>query len=261
MNGVMGGVTYFKQKINFDKSSIGLEIPKKGIPFGVLSITLTDENNREWAKRPVFIDASNTLNLTITSVAEAKGANELAFKVLVTDDNGLPVATDFSFSATQLLEATADGRTTELSGFAWYSNAVRDMNQNPERTKRFSADLELLTSEYWRFSQAVPNRINYPFQQGLDLFGYAYDLNNELLKNTKLQMLSTSDIAVQALEVETDAMGRIRVENLQLMGENKLVFRTKGEDTSSRLVKIVPLKKDLNKKTSIRMTWTLCQTP
>ena len=252
LKGEMSGVIYFKKKLNLKKSNVALEIPKKGIPFGVLSISLTDENDKQWSKRPVFIDAANSLNLSITPVGQSEDNGELAVTVRITDDNGEPVSTGFSFSATHLVEPSQVNLVERATGFVWENLDIEKRIASLERTRRFRIDLELLTSAEEQSFQVIPDRIKYPFQQGLDLFGYAYDLNNKLLKSTNLQMLSTSDTNVQAQEVETDAMGRIRIEDLQLEGKNKLVFRTKREDAASRLVKIVPLQKDLNKKSEYK---------
>ena len=115
------------------------------------------------------------------------------------------------------------------------------------------ADLEQLTwtdIESDMKTQKIPERIKFPFQQGLDLIGYAYNLNNELLKNTEIQMLGASYANVMTQVFKTDASGRLRLENLQLVGETELVFRTTGDDSSSRLVKIVPFQERYGDKNS-----------
>ncbi|MDT0622624.1 TonB-dependent receptor [Croceitalea vernalis] len=243
INGIMGGVTYFSNKLDLKTSLAELQISKKGIPFGVMTISLVDENNQQVSKRPVFIDVDNTLKLSIAPLNENGKSGELAFKVKVSDSDDNPVATQVTLSATNTVSRVNEIKIEEHSGFNWERDELVKTAKNSARTNRFKKDLELLiSSENSSPSfQNLPDKIKYPFQKGLDLFGYAYDLNNKLLENTKIQMLSASDANVVVKELETDGSGRIRIENLQLVGDNELIFRTKGDDTKSRLVKLVPI--------------------
>ena len=240
----MAGVTYLNKKIELKSSEAKLEISKEGIPFGIMDISLVDENEKILSRRPVFIDANKNLTLSILPLNTNK--NELAYKIRVTDKNGKPIPTEVSFSVTNLIHQNQSGIIRENNDFIW---DIDDAAKNTEKVERFIKDLELLTNEKNKeFDyQSLPNKIKYPFQKGLDLFGYAYDLNNKLLKNTKVQMLSNSDASLIIRELKTDNSGRIRIENLQLVGKNKLIFRTEGDDTKSRLVKLVPIQNSYDK--------------
>ena len=243
LKGEMSGVTYFDKQINFKKPFTTLEIAKEGIPFGILTISLVDENNRVWSKRPVSISPANDFNLVITPLKN-DFEDELSFTVRLTNEIGEPVETDFSLSVTSMYPVVNRKPGRQNVDFLWEQNISGGTNQNQARVQTFMKDLELLTSEDSQAFQDIPNRIQYPFQKGLDLFGYAYDLNNKLLKRTKIQMLITSDSKVIVKELFTDVKGRIRLEGLDLYGNNELVFRAAGDDTSSRLVKLVPIQEN-----------------
>jgi len=242
IKGEIAGVTYLDKKLELIGSEAKLEISKKEIPFGTMNILLVDENEKILAKRPVLIDTDENLKLSILPLNTKNKENELAYKIHVTDENGKPISTEIAFSATSPIKQNQPIKIKENHDFLW---KVADYAKNSEKVERFLKDLELLTSggneklDYKSF----PDKIRYPFQKGLDLFGYAYDLNNKLLKNTKIQMLSNSDASLIIRELKTDGSGLLRIENLQLIGENKLIFRTDGDDTKSRLVKLVPIEK------------------
>lgn len=245
IKGEMGGITYFKEELELQESSLEVDLQKQGIPFGVLTVSLIDAEGKPWAKRPVSIHAKNDLKLDIFPLVQDISKDELVFKVKVTDSKGKPVATEVSLSATNVDNNSGLRETRNKTDFSWGSYEISngDSNNQSRRKERFLSDIELITgvsSDNDMISQTVPNKIKYPFQQGLDLFGYAYNLNNKLLKNTNIQMLASSDANVTTQEFKTDSSGRIRLENLQLVGETELVFRTVGNDPSSRLVKIVP---------------------
>ena len=250
ISGEMGGITYFKKELELQESSLEVDLQKQGIPFGVLTVSLIDTDGILWAKRPVSIHAKNDLKLEILPLVQDISKDELAFKVKVTDSKGKPVATEVSLSATNFDNNSGLIETRNKTDFSWESYEISnsDSNNQSGRKERFLTDIELITgvsSDNDMISQTVPNKIKYPFQQGLDLFGYAYNLNNKLLKNTKIQMLASSDANVTTQEFKTDSSGRIRLENLQFVGETELVFRTAGDDPSSRLVKIVPFQESI----------------
>jgi len=256
ISGKMSGITYFKKELELQESSLDVDLQKQGIPFGVLTVSLIDAEGILWAKRPVTIHAKNDLRLEILPLVQDISTDERAFKVKVTDSKGKPVATEVSLSATNFGNNSGFRETRNKTDFSWESYEISngDSNNNAfgfasqsRRKERFLNDIELITgvsSDNDMISQTVPKKIKYPFQQGLDLFGYAYNLNNKLLKNTNIQMLASSGANVIAKEFKTDSSGKIRLENLQLVGETELVFRTIGDDPSSRLVKIVPLQED-----------------
>jgi len=245
LKGEMSGVTYVNKELELQESSIAVNVPKQGIPFGVLILSIQDNEGRLLAKRPVFIDSKKDLLLRISQLDQDNNMDEFAFKIKVTDAKGKPVATEVTLSATNFDNNSGLHETRNKTDFSWESYEISngDGNNQSRRKERFLSDIDLITgvsSDNDMISQTVPNKIKYPFQQGLDLFGYAYNLNNKLLKNTKIQMLASSDANVTTKEFKTDSSGRIRLENLQLVGETELVFRTIGNDASSRLVKIVP---------------------
>jgi hypothetical protein len=247
LKGEMSGVTYIDKELHLEASAIAVNVPKEGIPFGVLTLTIGDIYGRLLAKRPVLIDSKKDLTLSISQLEQSSNKDELAFKIKVTDAEGKPVATEVSLSATHVENVPLSLNSPERNAFIWETDEL-DLNIGQTgRIERYVNDLELLTSvdaENDMISHSIPDRINYPFQQGLNLYGYAYNLNNELLKNTKIQMIGASETDAIAEEIKTDAFGRIRIENLQFVGETKLIFRTVGNDVSSRLVKIIPLQED-----------------
>ena len=255
LKGEMSGVTYINKELELQESSIAVNVPKQGIPFGVLTLSIQDNEGRLLAKRPVFIDSKKDLLLSISQLDQDNNMDELAFKIMVTDSKGKPIATEVSLSATNFDSNTGLQETHEMIDFNWQSDKsiIGDSNNHSKRSERYLTDLALLTkvsSDKDMISQTVPKKIKYPFQRGLDLFGYAYNLNNKLLKNTKIQMLASSDANVTTQELKTDSSGRIRLENLQLVGETELVFRTVGNDASSRLVKIVPFQERIEAESS-----------
>ena len=244
VTGYLNGIAYFKQEVLLEENSCQFEIAKEALPSGTMKIALEDALGNIMASRPVLIERKEQLNIRIQPLEFAEGEDSRRFKVVVSDAQGKPMQTSFSLSAVSF--------TGTKTNSGWNNDFLQQAGWSPERKKRFERDIQVLISGGTDVQHIVPKQqIKYPFQKGLDLFGYAYDLNNNLLKNTKIQVLSTQSEELTLKEVQTDATGLLRLEGLDIVGDTELVFRTEGESTESRLVKLKPIQqKSPTEKTS-----------
>ncbi|WP_445384718.1 hypothetical protein ACT6NV_12185 [Robiginitalea sp. IMCC44478] len=244
VKGIMNGITYFEQELQSEGQRNELDISKESFPTGTLQIVLVNGQNEVLASRPALIENPRQLNVSIVPLTKTNENRNSTFKISVRDATGKPVQTGLSLSATNYSE-TSDGTVFHAgTSFNQEIDFLQISNMTPDRRGRFIRDLELLTSE-WKNSKHISadQQIRYPFQKGLDLFGYAYDLNNKLLKNTKIQMLTTQSDEIILREFETDGSGLLKIEGLDLSGETELIFRTEGESTQTRLVKVRPIQR------------------
>ena len=217
----------FENELIYDEQGIAkLEVSKVGLPTGKVDFRLVDENGSVLAERPVWITAADQLDIQIEKVESRKGKSDgHTFKVTVKDRNGQPVQTDLSMS---VLANVAERASSHF--------------QNNGRTARFLEDLKVYSKSVTADPEPTyPDEIVYPFQRGLEIVGYAYDLNNELLTNRDIQLLGLSDSLWLAREIRTDATGLLRIQDLDFEGDTQVIFRAKGDDTRERLVKVVPL--------------------
>ena len=259
LKGEMNGITYFEKELDLEASDLTLEIPRSGIPFGIMNVSLVDAEASVWSRRPVFMDPNNSLNIAFTPLNEEARAGERAYKVRVTNTAGSPVQTTLALSATHVAGEEGIVRETPDVDFLWELHGADLSGWSTVRTDRFIKDLELLTSGDGDegIGPRIPDTIMYPFQRGLDLIGYAYDLNNRLLRNATVQLLIQTEEDVIIKELQTDSSGRLEVNNLQLTGETELIFRTEGEDTSTRLVKVIPVQEDYDENLNAKPYWPL----
>lgn len=228
LRGTSNGVTYFEKEVDFKSSNeVEIEIPKTNIPNGILKFTLIDEFDQIWAERSMLIE-KDKLNVTIEPYEST--VNEKEFKLAVTDSEGTPVKSEFSISVVTQRE---DGKNNLFS------------EPNNLRSQRFLQDLKVLTNQFYdgkkpSTSKELPSTIYYNFQKGLEFYGQAYDLENTLLTNTKIQLLITTNDDAIVKEVMTDSDGMLKITDLQIQGKAEIVFRTIGEETKERLVKVIP---------------------
>lgn len=241
--GRQGLHTVFEQSVTLDHNrQAELDIPTAGLPAGTLNLVLLDAGGEEQALRPVQIEGASQLRIELSPMAAdfSRGA-ETAFRLRVTDSQGRPVQASLSLAVTAAPNTGVPQNGPFLSGPAAAENHTGTQNQ-----ARFLSDLKILGDYNSALSMELPDAIRYRVQQGLELIGYAYDLNNNLLRNTRIQVIGSADNALVLDEITTDGSGVLKLTNLNLYGVTSLVFRTNGDETRERLVRIEPLspKKD-----------------
>ncbi|MEZ2414807.1 TonB-dependent receptor [Muriicola sp. E247] len=233
LKGVRNGISFFESEIVFQSSPREkIEIPKTELPEGILELRLEDSSGQVWARRPWKIN-KNELYIEVERQTDASG--DEVFKFQVYDETGKPVETELSVS---LLE--------EINSDLIPGSVRKGIEGETElRNQRFIEDLLLLTGQYTGedinvVPSRVPDEIRYGFQKGLEFYGQAYDLNNTLLQNTEIQMLITAGEEVFAIETKTNSNGMFKISEMEIEGEAHIIFRTAGEETEEKLVKVVP---------------------
>jgi hypothetical protein len=233
LKGIANGITYFDIEVDFDTNGIALnDIPKVDLPPGLLELKLEDEHEQVWAIRSINIDKKE-LRIVMERQTSSEGNDIL--KLRVTDKNGAPVKTELSISLSR-----QDNLENDLN--LLQEESLRDRTT---RNQRFFNDLMVLTGQSIENVQgynfkSVSEQVNYNFQDGLDFYGQAYNLNNSLLINTKVQMLINTSNDVIVKETETNSDGLFKLSGLQINGKATMVFRTVGEEAKTKLVKVVP---------------------
>ena len=246
--GESGGIKYFEKKLNFrNKNRLDIVLSKLNFPQGTFNLKLEDAFGAELAKRPIWIKQKG-LQIDISTIDSSEEKNFKSYKIKVTDHNNRPVTSQLALSVNQYgAEAGRhmDSDIIEQNDLFVFSDISENGKVSAYRKESFLKDMYVLVSntksEMPYQDNNLAESVKFPFQKGLEIIGHAYDLNNNLLSNTKIQLVATSKNDVWVGETETDGQGIIRLEDIQIEGEATLVARTEGKDVTSRLVKIVPI--------------------
>ncbi len=251
--GDFDGVAFLERYINFnDREKVEFEIPKKELPRGILWLRLLDHSGLELSARPVWIDGGG-IKIDVRPLSPGEGqSGEIVLEVEVTDLEDNPIETEVALSITRNLEGQelskrASNGFDEFDLFPTTGSTEYYKESTLERKGRFLKDLSLLSSatEINRdlgVHLGEEENIIYTFQAGLELIGYAYDMENKLLRNTPIQVMAFAENDIWVQDIQTDSEGRIALENLQLKGEAELVFRVEGDQSKERMVKVIPAK-------------------
>ncbi len=236
LEGKKDGMSYFVHVLEFEEGKAALDISKEALPQGLMTFSLTGMDQVAWARRPVWIDSREQLTIEARPLNSKRLKDgEVAFRIKVTDAEGNPVQTDLSAAVKTQSPQSHWGIEHYLKPIA-IEAALPD-----ERSLRFLEDLKAQSLASESLEKELPSEIRYPVERSLELHGTVYDLDNQLLPKTKIQMLASSDSDLVIRELETDAAGVLHVKGIDVTGETRFIFRTKGEEQKERLVKLLPI--------------------
>ncbi len=236
LEGKKDGQSYFVHVLEFEESAAALDISKAALPQGLMTFSLTGMDQVAWAERPVWIESEEQLTIEAQPLnSKRTEAGEMAFRIKVTDAEGNPVQTDLS--------AAVSTKTANFkSDIEQYLKPIAIDTELPdERSLRFLEDLKAQSLASESQEKELPSEIRYPIERSLELHGTVYDMDNRLLTNTKIQMMASSDSNLVIRELETDGAGVLHVQDIDVTGETRFIFRTKGEEQTQRLVKLLPI--------------------
>ncbi len=241
LNGKSGEKDFFKEELELDPSGqLQLEIPKKQLPAGILHFTLTGPDGEFLAARPVRVEGPEALQIEVVPMAQELSNGGLnAFRLKVRDSEGNPVQTEISLSVTEESGSDHPGISQYLRPNPGSGNVIQF------RKALFLDDLNALSEPSETNQRAYPDEILFPIQNELELIGYVYNLKNELLRETEIQVMSSTEEVLFIQEAKTDESGILKVSGMQFSGEIPLIFRTKGEDTRRSLVRFEPLHEEI----------------
>ncbi|MGB5508681.1 TonB-dependent receptor [Robiginitalea sp.] len=243
LEGRKEGQSFFVHVLEFEEGTASLDISKAALPQGLMTFYLTGMDQVAWAERPVWIDSREELTIEAKPINSKRSKDgEMTFRIKVTDAEGNPVQTDLSASVNTQPPHSIWGIEQYLKPIAI------DADLSNDRSIRFLEDLKAQSLASGTAKRELPSEIRYPVERSLELHGTVYDLDNRLLTNTKIQMMAASDSDLVIRELETDAAGVLHVQDIDVTGEARFIFRTEGEEQTRRLVKLRPVDRPAKSK-------------
>lgn len=240
LSGRIGGKEFFRQALSWVGDMATVNVNKRLLPSGILMLSVEDSKNQTLALRPV-IAQNQDVNMFYESNNESKDQELLKIK---TKDSMGPISSEFAVSINKY--GSLENLFEEATPTAVHRSSLEKnselVSHNTTRSNNFIKDLYLQIKKGKNGANGNPNIMPSELPQtreGIGFSAYVYDLNNNLLSNTAIQMFIKSEDGISILETRSDAEGLIKCENLDFPGTASFTFRTQGVDTKSRLVKAV----------------------
>lgn len=229
---------YFHGKFEFEnQETISFEIPKNGIPSGILSLSLFDQNKKPWCERVVFINNQDELGInTNIAIEKISKRNEIVVHLNVTDSEGKPVSTELSLSITDAGQVVKNPYSGNILTHFLLQSDIKGHISNPgllfkdqNRSTLYTLDLVMLTHGWRKFpwqeiQEGILQSKKFDFEKGLTITGKAKGDFNKLLKNVDLNVIAKSGDIVGMLSAKTDRDGKFLIPDFNFIGTTRIVF-------------------------------------
>ncbi len=229
---------FFEAKFAWSQDSFfDFEIPKKGLPSGVLTITLFDGNKRPRCERLVFVDNQQRFKVKVTPNTNSFMRREpISFDINVTDQENRPVSTQLSIAITDAAYIEKDKYDRNILTYLLLESDLRGHINDPnfffkdrERNTLFGLDLIMMTHGWRRYKwQDVLNGTGLSekkrFEKGITVSGTAYGRNGKPLENTSIKMIGLSETGFFAYPTRTTDLGHFKIHNIDLRDTMRVTF-------------------------------------
>ncbi|EAR02726.1 TonB-dependent receptor [Maribacter sp. HTCC2170] len=252
--GIINNTTYFQGAFDFDsKKSVSFEIPKNGIPSGVMALTLFDQNKKPWCERVVFINNQKELviNAKISPEKPLK-RSEITVDVNVTNNDGEPVSTELSLAITDAGQVIKNPNSGNILTHLLLQSDIKGhisnpglLFQNQNRLTLHAMDLVMLTHGWRKFpwldlheGTTLPSK-EFDFTKGLTISGQARSKFDKLFKNVDLNVIAKSGDFVGMFSTKTGRDGKFIIPDFNFSDTTRIVFNALSSTKKPMNVKVV----------------------
>ena len=220
------GTVCFTKEMKLSSGKAGTTISKKGLPTGVMHITLFDGKSIPRCERLVFIRQDDPLNISIeTGKQNFETREKVGIRLRITDEDGNPVQGNFDLSVAgrELANASGDFQSDIVSNL-WLVSDLAGPVQDPDyylenrsMERRQDLDFLMMTQGWRRFRWddvlgSNSMNIDYTIERGLIVEGKVtrefFDIPLKDLPVTLTVLSEFNDVYVS----RTDDKGNYRFE-------------------------------------------------
>ena len=229
---------YYQGNFEFENQEpVRFEIPKNGIPSGVFTLTLFDQDKKPRCERVVFVNNQDELVINANiSPEKISKRNEIVVDIIVTDSDGKPVSTELSLAITDAGQVVKNPDSGNILTHLLLQSDIKGHISNPgllfkvqNRLTLHAIDLVMLTHGWRKFpwqeirEGTLPIK-EFDFAKGLTISGQARGGFDKRLKNVDLNVIVKSGDIVGMLSTKTERDGKFLIPDFNFNGTTRIVF-------------------------------------
>jgi TonB-dependent SusC/RagA subfamily outer membrane receptor len=257
--GQVGGRFYYKELVRLENGKAELEIPKAGIPGGIMQVTAFSGRGEPLSERLVFVHSLEYMKINISaSDTLTDEGKKIVLYIQTTDGNNNPLEANLSLAVTRQLPAQSpvdhDNILSNLILSSDLKGYVEDPleyfeSQSPGTLK--ALDNLMLTQGWRRFDwnkilAGEYPKIDYYEERGLTVFGkVTHDFFNIPLKNC-LVRLSVMDAYNDVFTQSSSKNGTFLFENMVYYDTVSIKIEAFRPSGRRNLLIILPEEKENN---------------
>jgi hypothetical protein len=229
---------YYSGKFTLTDAQAAVNIPKAGLPAGVASVIVYDEQLRPNCERLVYINSANPVNLSIVTDKgsyDAKGQTNV--NIAAADAAGKPVKANLSVAVVD--NGIVPNDEVNIVSYLMLQSEIRGRIQNsaqyfdktnPARFKQL--DLLLLTQGWrdfvWKRLADSTLKLTYLPEDGFTISGRLRQvLFNKAQPNMNITLFAPGAKGNKMFIAKTDSAGRYFLDGIELYGNQTLKITAK----------------------------------
>jgi len=244
---------YYQGNFEFENQDpVRFEIPKNGIPSGVFTLTLFDQDKKPRCERVVFVNNQDELVINANiSPEKISKRNEIVVDIIVTDSDGKPVPTELSLAITDAGQVVKNPDSGNILTHLLLQSDIKGHISNPgllfkdqNRLTLHAIDLVMLTHGWRKFPwqeirEGTLATKEFDFAKGLTISGQARGGFDKRLKNVDLNVIAKSGDIVGMLSTKTERDGKFIIPDFNFSGATRIVFNALSSGKKPMNVKVV----------------------
>ncbi|MNK00865.1 MG2 domain protein [compost metagenome] len=148
-----GGSILYTEQIKLAKAQVSMLFPLQGMPQGITSITILDDQGRPNCERLIYVPGKPVILSVLSDKVSYKSQEQVNLTVKVVDGEGKPVKANLSLAA---VDAIVPGNESNIASYLWLESEIKGNIQDParyfdEKNSGRSKQLDLLLmTQGWR---------------------------------------------------------------------------------------------------------------
>jgi hypothetical protein len=234
--GLMNNHIVFDKKFQSDSKHSTFDISKKGLPCGILHLSLFGSADIPLAERILFVNAKSQMQIHVERVRNIREKDSISFIVQVRDVNGNPLETFLSLAVINddLVSSTLTGDnistyllfqsdiTSNIDDPGWY------LQDNSDRSL-YVLDLVMLTHGWKRFDSLLP--VARQREMSLSLKGKVVSKQSrKAMPDVNLTLMLAGIDYDGIYTTTTDQSGSFSIDSVDYSDSTHLVWNIKNEN-------------------------------
>lgn len=232
-------------KIRINSTVSHFEVPFKEFPPGLIRLTLTDDTGHPISERLIFYRGENDVQLKIsTDRNEYKPGEKVQLFMSLSCDSGMVESGNFSLSAAGYMYSDSNlSNPAAITSWFLLESDIRGPVEEPyyyfdpyNKDRKDHLDLLLMTTECRDFIWKYDSAFYFRNENGFNISGKIMrnDQENKYVASTVTMGIfgsNTSDLYY----TETDSAGGFRFENIDLIGDNRVLLSADNSKYTGKL--------------------------
>ncbi|WEK20160.1 MAG: hypothetical protein P0Y49_03225 [Candidatus Pedobacter colombiensis] len=233
-----GGNIFYTEHIGMNSPMVSLLIPLKGLPQGITSLSIADDQGRPHCERLIYIPGKSVNLLVTTDKANYKPKEQVNLSVKTVDQEGKPVRTYLSLAA---VDAIVPGNENSIVSYLWLESEIKGKIQDPARyfdeknqSRLKQLDLLLMTQGWrdylWKKLADSKPIMSYMPEPGITISGKVRQkLGNKVLPGMNITLFGGGLADSKIYMTKSMEDGRYFLDGLNWVGDQSFKLSSKDE--------------------------------